>query len=360
MQLSVRLDYRATNNEIEYEALIADLQAAQYVGAVKVLIHSDSQLAAQELSRTFEISNAQLSLYAEAFEKMKTNFQKVIVQKIPRSENQTVDELEFQRSGVEPVDPEEAHLLKKRVGRFTLIGDQLYKRVFTRPLLKCVGSEDIEYILKEVHQGSCGGHPGGRALARKILLAGYFWPTLQEDVARTVATCLSCQKYHNLSHRSTKEMKASTNIICRFDILRQLVSHNGRQFTGWRLREWCEGYSIQQAFTLVVYPQGNGQTEVTNREILRVLCTRLDHMGGSWVDELLGELWALRTTPKEAIGITPFQLMYGSQAVVPVEVGVESDQVQLYDEGNLERRLMELDLVDETRAKAVVRLTMYQ
>ena len=73
-----------------------------------------------------------------------------------------------------PVDPEEALLLKKRGGQFTLIGDQLYKRAFSRPLLKCLGSEDIKYILKEVNQGSCGGHPSGRALARKILLVGYF------------------------------------------------------------------------------------------------------------------------------------------------------------------------------------------
>ena len=47
MHLSVRLDYRATNNEVEYEALIAGLQAARHVGAGRVRLHSDSQLAAQ-------------------------------------------------------------------------------------------------------------------------------------------------------------------------------------------------------------------------------------------------------------------------------------------------------------------------
>ncbi|XP_042410364.1 uncharacterized protein LOC121999798 [Zingiber officinale] len=97
--------------------------------------------------------------------------------------------------------------------------------------------------------------------------------------------------------------------------------------------------------------EGNGQVEVINREILRVLRARLDHMGGSWVDELPGVLWALRTTPKEAISVTPFQLVYDNEVVFPVEVRVESDQVQLYDERNAERRLIELDLVDEARAK---------
>ncbi|XP_042410237.1 uncharacterized protein LOC121999652 [Zingiber officinale] len=258
MHLSVQLDYRVTNNEAEYEALIAGLQAAQHVGAIKVLIHSDSQLATQQLIRTFEISNTRLKLYAEVFEKLKANFQEFVIQKISRAENQAADELpklasslspivitqpiehvslvvridqmegltfpgdwrttliELLRSGATPSDREEARLLRKRVGRFTLVRDQLYKKAFSIPLLKCVGSEDADYILQEVHQGPCGEHPDSRLLARKILLAGYFWPTLQADDVRIVTTCLSCHKYHNLSHRPTEKMKAST-VSCSFD-----------------------------------------------------------------------------------------------------------------------------------------------
>ncbi|XP_042400758.1 uncharacterized protein LOC121990745 [Zingiber officinale] len=257
MQLAIWLDYRATNNEAKHEALIADLKVARHVGVVKVLINSDSQLAAQQLSRAFKINNVRLKLYAEVFEKLKSNFQEVVIQKILRSENQAADELakltnslssiiidqpieqvslvahidrmegitfpndwrtgltEFLRLGSMSTDPEDARLMKKRVGRFTLIDNQLYKKAFARPLLKCVGSEDADYILQEVHQGSYGGHSGGRSLTTKILLAGYFWPTLQQDAARTVATCLSCQNYYNISHRPTEEMKAS--IVSMFD-----------------------------------------------------------------------------------------------------------------------------------------------
>ncbi|XP_042432701.1 uncharacterized protein LOC122019284 [Zingiber officinale] len=109
----------------------------------------------------------------------------------------------------------------------------------------------------------------------------------------------------------------------------------------------------------MAYPQGNGQAEVANREILRVLHARHNHMGGSWVDELRSALWALHMTLKEATGITPFQLVYGGEAVFPMEVAVESDWVQRYDYGNGKRRLMELDLVDKAREKVVVRLTAY-
>ncbi|XP_042425846.1 uncharacterized protein LOC122013674 [Zingiber officinale] len=87
---------------------------------------------------------------------------------------------------------------------------------------------------------------------------------------------------------------------------------------------------------------------------------RLDHVGGSWADELPDVLWAIRTTPKEGTGVTPFHLVYGGEAVVPVEVGIESDRLQQYNEENVGRRLLELDLVDEARAKAIVRLTAYR
>ncbi|XP_042426038.1 uncharacterized protein LOC122013891 [Zingiber officinale] len=107
-------------------------------------------------------------------------------------------------------------------------------------------------------------------------------------------------------------------------------------------------------------PLSNGQAEVANQEILRIPRTRLDHVRGSWVDELPSVLWVIRTTPKEGTGATPFHLVYGGEASIPVEVRVESDRIQHYSKDNAERRLLELDLVDEAREKAVVRLMAYQ
>ncbi|XP_042396448.1 uncharacterized protein LOC121986549 [Zingiber officinale] len=58
--------------------------------------------------------------------------------------------------------------------------------------------------------------------------------------------------------------------------------------------------------------------------------------------------------------MTPFHLVYDGEFIVPVEVGVESDRIRVYDKNNAERRHLELDLVDEMRAKAVVRLMAYR
>ncbi|XP_042388059.1 uncharacterized protein LOC121980162 [Zingiber officinale] len=64
-------------------------------------------------------------------------------------------------------------------------------------------------------------------------------------------------------------------------------------------------------------------------------------------------------TPKEGTAATPFHLVYGGEAVVPVEVGVESERILGYDEDNAERRQLELNLIDEKRAKAAARLMAY-
>ncbi|XP_042396457.1 uncharacterized protein LOC121986558 [Zingiber officinale] len=72
------------------------------------------------------------------------------------------------------------------------------------------------------------------------------------------------------------------------------------------------------------------------------------------------ESYRLGSTMKERTGATPFHLVYGGEAIVPVEVWVESDRIRVYDENNAERRHLELDLVDETRAKAAVWLMAYR
>ncbi|KAL0291452.1 UNVERIFIED_CONTAM: hypothetical protein Scaly_2541600 [Sesamum calycinum] len=48
------------------------------------------------------------------------------------------------------------------------------------------------------------------------------------------------------------------NIICHFGLPCELISNNGRQFQGQRIREWCKGLHIKQRFTSVSHPQSNG------------------------------------------------------------------------------------------------------
>ena len=107
-------------------------------------------------------------------------------------------------------------MLRRQAHSYVMIVDQLYKRSFSRSLLKCLNMEEADQALREIHLGCCGNHAGGRTLARKVLLAGYFWPTLQKDAQKLVNTCLSYQRYQNLTHRPTELLRTSI-ISCPFD-----------------------------------------------------------------------------------------------------------------------------------------------
>ncbi|KAL0303250.1 UNVERIFIED_CONTAM: hypothetical protein Sradi_6193100 [Sesamum radiatum] len=179
--------------------------------------------------------------------------------------------------------------------------------------------------MREIHEGSCGNHSGGRSLAGKALRQGYFWPSMQKDALDMVRRCKKCQEHANIMHVPAAPMQPIPNpcpfdqwgmdligklpratgqreylivavdyfskwveaeplskisekeiikfvwrnIICRFGIPRAFVTDNGTQFQGKEFKRWCLELKIKQYFTSVGTPQSNGQTEVTNRTILK-------------------------------------------------------------------------------------------
>ena len=73
-----------------------------------------------------------------------------------------------------PNDPKEASKLMTMSAIFTIYPGTLYKTGFSTPILKCVGREDANYVLREVHEGIYGNHIGVRSLAVKTLRQGYY------------------------------------------------------------------------------------------------------------------------------------------------------------------------------------------
>ena len=76
------------------------------------------------------------------------------------------------------------------------------------------------------------------------------------------------------------------NIICRYGILKVLVSDNEKQFDNNAFREFCTELGIKNHYSSPAHPQANGQVEVTNRTLLKIIKTRLEEAKGIWPDEL--------------------------------------------------------------------------
>ena len=143
------------------------------------------------------------------------------------------------------------------------------------------------------------------------------------------------------------------NIICKFGVPRVLVSDNGRQFDNTPFREFCEQLGIKNHYSSPSHPQANGQAEIANQSLLKIIKTWLEGAKGVWPDELPSVLWAYRTTVKTLTGETPFKLAYESEAVIPAEVHMTSHRGRKYQaEENEEQLRLNLDLMDEVRMDA--------
>jgi hypothetical protein len=200
-----------------------------------------------------------------------------------------------------------------------------------------------------VGDGYCGPLPHA-AQGKKFLIIAidYFTKWVEAEPLSTI-TDKSCWKFF------------WKNIICRFGIPKILITDNGKQFDNKMFAEQCNLFGIQQKFTSVYHPQANGQVENVNRTILQGLKRRLEESKGNWPEELPIVLWAYRTTHRTATGETPFSLTYGSEAVIPTEIGEPSLRVLFFNENGNESFLQDnLDLLSEQRDLAAIRSASYQ
>ncbi|XP_050257778.1 uncharacterized protein LOC126702949 [Quercus robur] len=381
-----RLDFPTTNNEAEYEALIAGLDLVKAAGAVRVVIHCDSQVDTNQVNSDYECKGERMKKYLEQVKRRVDDLQAKIVQ-ISSGENEQVDHLAkaalaelmitpnkvlsfvqlsplidpihmqeigsesnwttplvfYLKNGALLDSKEAARKLKVKATRFVLISDVLYKRGFSCPFLRCLSLEEMYYDMREVHEGIYGNHSRSRSLVHKLIRAGYYWPTMQKDAQAYVKACDKCQRFSNIIRQPTEELTPMTasgpfaqwglNIMGQFPIaMRQLkyeipkvlVSDNGKQFDNDSFRDFCSHLGIKNHYSSPAHPQANEQVEVTNRSLFKIIKTRLDGANGVWPEELSSVLWAYRTTTKTPTRETSFQLAYGSEAVIPAEVGLTS------------------------------------
>ncbi|XP_058216855.1 uncharacterized protein LOC131327735 [Rhododendron vialii] len=221
----VSIGYPATNNEAEYEALIAGLQLALRLNADSVHVFCDSQLIVGHLNEDYQAKDQRMNAYVCHVLALFGGFGRVEVEWIAREHNAHADALaglvsvyktsggrtitfdevatpSFERPceqvmaislGLSQLDPviaylknqvvptnkREAYKLRCRAANFFLgPNDDLYRRTFTGPDLRVVHDDLVQAVLEELHSGSCGAHLGGRSLAHRALTHGYWWPKM--------------------------------------------------------------------------------------------------------------------------------------------------------------------------------------
>ncbi|XP_050254824.1 uncharacterized protein LOC126700657 [Quercus robur] len=241
----VCLQYQATNNEVEYEALLKWLKLAKSVEAKSILVLGDSQLVMGQVNGMYKVKEERMRKYLSRVMRLMKRFEKTEFVQIPREENVEADTIAKEASANESVDesdeiqympsidipevqqvenrgnwmtsiisylkygqlPEEkdkARKLRVRSARYVLLNEVLYKRGFSQPYLRCLAPDEANYVLREVHEGACGNHSGARSLVYKVVRAGYYWPNMQADAKTYVKVCDQCQRFSNVPRQPSK------------------------------------------------------------------------------------------------------------------------------------------------------------
>jgi ribonuclease HI len=212
IEQSIRLDFKTSNNEAEYEAVLAGLNSAKTLGPQQLIVYYDSLLVASQINGEYMTRDERMAAYLLKVQQTMTGFQTVRVEQIGRNLNSHADALatlasvlsaDFKRfirietlatpsiavpachihtitvspcwmdpyvyylkEGVLPEQKREAEIIRRKAIRFWLSKYlKLYKRSFSGPYLLCVHPDIVEDLLYEIHEGICGSHTGGRSLA---------------------------------------------------------------------------------------------------------------------------------------------------------------------------------------------------
>nr|GEU43466.1 reverse transcriptase domain-containing protein [Tanacetum cinerariifolium] len=307
---ALRFQFAASNNEAEYEALVASLRIATQIGVKNVQVNVDSKLVANQVLGTY----------------------------VAKEDNMMTQLVDYLKEGILPGDEKEARKLRLKARQYELVEGVLYRRSFLTPWLRCVGPLQANYGID-----IAGPFLEGPGKVKFLIVAmDYFTKWIE---AKAVATITDGQ---------VKKF-VWDNIVCRFGIPGEIISDNGKQFSDNPFKDWCDKLNITQRFASVKHPQSNGLVERANRSLREVIKSRLGEGNKNWVEELPHVLWAHRIMIKSSHGDTPFSLTYGTEAVIPTEIGMPTYRTAAVNVVNNDAELrLNLDLLEERRERAAV------
>ncbi|KAI3783284.1 hypothetical protein L1987_42361 [Smallanthus sonchifolius] len=333
---SISCEFQATNNETKYEALIAGLQLARDIKIRYLQVYVDSLLIANHFNGSYAVKGEKLAKYLIKVKQLSMEFETFNITQVPREDNTEVDALANLASALRIPEGTKIpiiHILSPAIEKvnevsnteeeadirdlepipgswISPINKYLQDGEIPSPYLRCLEDPEAREVLKDLHEGDCGNHTGGRELFSRILRTGYYWPTMRKDAVTYSQKCDACQRHNNILHQPAEPL---------YPI-----------FSPWPFMKW--GMDI-------VGKLPNHQEE-SNKIIVNNLKKRLGAKKGRWAEELPFVLWADRTTTKNEIGQTPFSLVFGTEAMIPTE--------------------MDLETMDELRDLAKVHIAAYQ
>jgi len=270
----------------------------------------------------------------------------------------------------------------------------------------CLSNSKAQEVIKEAHNGICGAHQPDPKLKDRLHRLGYYWPTMIADVVKYAKRCKACQIHADFiyqppellhptvaiwpfeawgidvigpinppSVRGHRFILAITyfskwveavplaeikminvinfikyNVIHWFGVPQRIIHDNGPHIASQSFYQFCNKYRIHNVASTAYNPAANRLAEIFNKMIMKLLKKFISTSKWDWNEKLSECLWTYRTTVRTPTGNTPFSLVYGCEAVIPLEIQIPSLHVTLEtkmtDEDNLRLCLQKLEALD--------------
>ena len=109
------------------------------------------------------------------------------------------------------------------------------------------------------------------------------------------------------------------DMICMFGCMDHIITDQGREFVNKINSELTELLQTEHRITSAYHPQSNGQREKDNRTLKDALCKQVNDEGDNWDKFIPGVLFAYHTSVHASTKKTPFEVMYGRKAKLPLD-----------------------------------------
>ncbi|GKF03836.1 reverse transcriptase domain-containing protein, partial [Tanacetum coccineum] len=222
---ALRFRFDATNNEAEYQALIAGLRITKQMGVKNLQANVDSRLVANQVNGTYVAKEADMIQYLEKVRTLTSSFKAFSIRQILRSESKKVDALSKIAS------TSFAHLSKQVLVEELKENSIIHKLVPRNPQQKLTPITSPWPFYKwgiDVPRP----FPEGPGKVKFLIVAiDYFTKWIE---AKPVATIIGNQ---------IKKF-VWDNIVCRLGLQGEIISDNEKQFQDNPFKDWCEKLCI--------------------------------------------------------------------------------------------------------------------
>ncbi|CAM6093902.1 unnamed protein product [Calypogeia fissa] len=296
------------------------------------------------------------------------------------------------------IGSEAATMFLRKVASYMLVKGILHKQGIDGRLRRCLEEKEIKVVIRAMHKEEAGGHYAATTTTRKILDARYWWPTLHKDVNLFVRGCDPCQRVgkpmrsHNhppttilplapfekwgidfigpitlVTRRKcryiilamdyatkwvealpTPKNDAKTaakfmyeHIFTRFGPLLEIVSDRGTHFLNEMVEEMTDNYLVKHRKTTPYHPKANGLIERANGITRKILNKTIAAHKTDWDNKLFSAVFFYNLAFKTTTRHSPYFLVYGQQAIVPVVFEIPTMQTLIEERMDEEASLEE-------------------